>query len=99
MSGLEPIAAHFMAEEIRKIAEASLSVSAPSIKAPPSPAGDGTSLKPKPASPVTPKAITSKALKSTNLQKTNYTNVGTKVPSLDTSQSWSRGIQPPVVRS
>ena len=82
-------------EELYKIA----SISAPSIKAPPSPAGDGAVLQPKPASPVTPRAITSKALGSTNLQKTNYTSVGTKVPAPDLSQAWSKSIPAPVVRS
>lgn len=84
-----------MMEELQKIA----SVSVPSIKAPASPAGDGTTLQPKPASPVAPKAITSKALGATNLTKTNYTSVGTKVPSPDLSQAWSKNIPAPVVRS
>lgn len=99
MLGLEPEMVQAMMEELVKIAEATASVSAPSIKAPPSPAGEGTTLQPKPASPVSPKAITSKALGATNLQKTNYTSVGTKVPGPDLSQSWSKNIPAPVVRS
>lgn len=88
-----------MMEELIKIAEASSTVSVPSIKAPPSPGGEGTTLQPKPASPVSPKAITSKALGATNLTKTNYTSVGTKVPAPDLSQAWSKSIPAPVVRS
>ena len=99
MSGLEPEMVRSMMDELIKIAEATASVSAPSIKAAPSPAGDGSTLQPKPASPVTPKAITSKALGATNLTKTNYTSVGTKVPAPDMSQAWSKNIPAPVVRS
>lgn len=86
-------------EELRKIAEATSTVSSPSIKAPPTPGGEGTTLQPRPASPVSVKAITSKALGATNLQKTNYTSVGTKVPTPDLSQTWSKNIPAPVVRS
>jgi hypothetical protein len=92
---LDPIMVQAMMEELSKIA----AISAPSIKAPPTPGGDGSTLQPKPASPVTPRAITSKALGATNLQKTNYTAVGTKVPAQDLSQAWSKSIPAPVVRS
>jgi len=87
-----------MMDELQKIAK--FSVSAPSIKAPPAPGGDGMTLSPKPASPVTPKAITAKALKSTNLTKTNYTNVSTEVPAPALGQAMGqKAAQPPVVRS
>lgn len=95
MSGLDPQMIKAALEELVKIA----SVSTPSIVAPKSPAGDGMQLQPKPAAPVSPKALTSKALGATNLTKTNYTSVGTKVPSPDMSQSWSKNIPAPVVRS
>ncbi len=84
-----------MMDELQKIA----AVSVPSINAPASPAGDGTTLQPKPAAPVSPRKITSKALGATNLQKTNYTSVGTEVPSPDFEESWSKTIPAPTVRS
>lgn len=98
MSGLGVRMVEAMMDELQKIAK--FSVSAPSIKAPPAPGGDGSALKPTPASPVSPKAISAKALKSTNLTKTNYTNVSTEVPAPTIGQTMEqKALQPPVVRS
>lgn len=83
-------------DEISKIA----AVSSPSIKAIPSPGGDGGQLSPKPASPVSTNNIVGKALGATNLQKTNYTTVNTRAQSPDISlTSEQKALQPPVVRS
>lgn len=95
MTGLGTRVVGSMMEELRKIA----SISSPSIKAPPSPSGDGSSLQPKPASPVSTSKITGKALRATNLQKTNYTSVSTKVPNPDFTEAWSKAIPTPAVRS
>ena len=84
------------ADEIRKIA----AVSSPSIRAVPSPMGDGGQLKPTAAQPVPTSKIVGKALKSTNLQKTNYTTVNTRAQGPDISlTSEQKALQPPVVRS
>jgi hypothetical protein len=84
MSGLGTVVMRAFMEELAKLA----AISSPSIKAPPTPGGMGTTLSPTPA------------LGATNLQKTNYTSVGTKTPKLDITQtSEQKALAPPVVRS
>lgn len=84
------------AEEIEKIS----AVSSPSIRAVPSPSGDGGQLKPTVTNPIPTSKIVGKALRSTNLQKTNYTTVNTRAQGPDISlTSEQKALQPPVVRS
>ena len=88
-----------MGEELAGIMKAA-GFSSPSIVAPPTPGGDGGSMSPKPAAPITPQKLIGKVVKKTNLQKTNYTKPGTAVvppnPSLTSEQ---KVMTPPAVRS
>lgn len=96
MSILNPIVLQAFVDELVKIS----AVSAPSIKAPPLPGGQGMRITAKPALPTTPKKLIGNALAATTLHKTNYTSVGTKAPKLDITQGLAqKAIPPSAVRS
>lgn len=73
----------------------------PSIIAAPTPGGDGRSMSPKPAKPVTSQNLVGKVVQSkTNIQKTNYTKPNTEVVTPDLTQgAEQKAVQPPAVRS
>jgi hypothetical protein len=75
--------------------------SSPSIVAPPVPGGDGRSMSPKPAKPITPQKLVGKVVQSkTNIQKTNYTKPNTEVVTPDLTQAAEqKAVPPPAVRS
>jgi hypothetical protein len=89
-----------MGEEFAGILKAA-GYSHPSIIAAPNPGGDGGSMSPKPAAPVTTQNLTGKVVQSkTNLQKTNYTKPNTEVPQPDITQAAEqKAVPPPAVRS